>query len=223
MVNRIALCLSLLLIGVAARAEEGVWQSMGTQEGIALAFKDVPGSKVIAFRGDGVIDAPIATVAAVLLDQKRAPEWVDRLSGRKVIRIVNPTEYVELNHFKMPPLLNDREFVADAKMSLDPSARSFTVVFHSIEDAAVPENKFVRGSVDSVFVMTSLDNGRRTRMQAEMHADPKGALPKFLVNFFQRSWPFDAFQSIRRQVAKKDIQRPVEFAAVLAQVEELAR
>jgi hypothetical protein len=35
--------------------------------------------------------------------------------------------------------------------------------------------------------------------------DPRGSVPKFLVNMVQKSWPHKTITSLRKQVAKPDI------------------
>jgi hypothetical protein len=45
--------------------------------------------------------------------------------------------------------------------------------------------------------------------------DPKGFIPSWIVNFFQKSWPLHTFEAIRIQAAKPDISMPDEFRDVL--------
>jgi hypothetical protein len=218
---RLGLC--LLLVSAAAWAEDGAWEQTSSTSGIVIYRKIVPGSAVIAFKGDGVIDAPLVKVATVMLDDARASEWVDSLVESRVVRVLNLFEFIEYNHIGMPVLTSDREFVTDVKMTLDPNAKSFTMTYRSVDDPAVPM-KNVRGDMMlSVFTVTSIENGTKTRLQAELHADPKGWLPKFLVNFFQKDWPRGTFEGIRKQAAKTDIKRPAEFIELLSRVEKLTQ
>ena len=50
---------------------------------------------------------------------------------------------------------------------------------------------------------------------AELDCDPKGAIPAWVVNLFQKSWPRNTLEGIRRQVAKPDITMPEAFKATL--------
>ena len=215
--------LLLLIAGVSGAEEPGTWELVGTKDGITVYRKDVPGSALVAFKGDGVVNAPLIKVVTILLDDDRAQEWVDSLVESKVVRVINPLEYIELNHIGMPPLFKDRDFVNDVRMTVDEAAHSFTMVYRSVDDPAMPPNpKYVRGDMMySRFVMTSIEHGTKTRIEAELHADPKGMVPKFLVNFFQKDWPRQTFEGVRRQAAKDDIKRPATFADVLGQVERV--
>jgi hypothetical protein len=52
---------------------------------------------------------------------------------------------------------------------------------------------------------------------AEVLADPKGSVAKWIVNLFQKSWPRKTIASLRRQVAKKDIVDQPRLKELLAQ------
>ena len=81
----------------------------------------------------------------------------------------------------------------------------------------MPETDCVRGQLDrSAYTMTSIDGGKRTHLIVEIHADPKGSVPKWLVNLFQKAWPRNTIEGIMRQVAKPDVH---EHAGVKAMLE----
>jgi hypothetical protein len=55
------------------------------------------------------------------------------------------------------------------------------------------------------FVLTSIDEGKKTRVLAELLCDPKGSVAKWIVNMFQKDWPHKTLESLRGQVKKPDI------------------
>ncbi|MBI3541956.1 MAG: hypothetical protein HY075_01595, partial [Deltaproteobacteria bacterium] len=64
-------------VASAATAPEPSWEKIkDTDDGIVVFSREVPGSSVMAFKGNGVVDAPIAKVASALFDPARAKEWV---------------------------------------------------------------------------------------------------------------------------------------------------
>jgi hypothetical protein len=67
-----------------------------------------------------------------------------------------------------------------------------------------------------MFKATSLEKDRRTELTAELQCDPKGAIPAWLANLFQKNWPQNTFQALRKQAGKPDIVMPAEFTDVLA-------
>ena len=63
----------------------------------------------------------------------------------------------------------------------------------------------VRGSLTSTFVLTATADGKATRVNGEVHCDPRGSLPNFVVNLVQKDWPRNTLGALRAQVAKPDI------------------
>lgn len=59
--------------------------------------------------------------------------------------------------------------------------------------------------MNSNYTLTSLTNREKTRVSVEIQADPMGLIPKWIANFFQRSWPRKTLEGIRNQVAKADV------------------
>jgi len=175
----------------------------------------VPGSGIVAVKGEGAVVAPVWKVAAVL-DTRRAAEWVESLKESRVVRHLGTDSYIEYNHLHLPLIINDREFVSEVRIDVDASERSVTLVYRPAENGDVPPSHYVRGQIRSgAFRARSLGEGRGTDLSAEIDCDPKGALPSWLVNVFQKSWPRNTFDGIRRQVAKPDVSMPEEFRSLI--------
>jgi hypothetical protein len=115
--------------------------------------------------------------------------------------------------------MKDRDFVSQVTMRMDVSTHAFTIAYGAIQDnTGAPKTDYVRGEINSSrFVISPVDGGQRTRLVAEVHCDPKGSIPKWIVNIFQRSWPLDTFYGLRRQVAKADLREPPPFLKVFFQ------
>lgn len=183
------------------------WELTSSGDGITTYKRDVPGSDIIALRGVGTIAAPIARVASVLLDYTRATEWVDDLELVRVIRWLGPAEFIEYDRLGTPPIImKDRDFVCRGKLSLDVREQSLVMTVEPTTDpAAPPYGRYVRGELRGFWKLKAIDGGKHTLIVAEMHGDPKGGVPKWLVNLFQRGWARSTVESLRKQVAKPDI------------------
>jgi hypothetical protein len=192
------------------------WTLMSRRDGVEIYRREMPGSPLVVFKGEGTIDAPVWKIASILLDTKRAPEWADSLKESRVAKRLGATEYEEYNHLGMPLILKDRDFLSDVVIQISNEQKAFSLVYKPADDRDVPRTHFVRGKIEyGVFEVTSLEPGRRSKLRAEIQADPKGALPAWVVNFFQKGWPLNTFQGIRTQAAKPDIAMPPEFKDVL--------
>lgn len=205
-----------LFFGAAGRADAQDWKLVGNQHGIEIYRRDVPGSAVVAFKGQGTIEAPLWKVASILLDTRRAPEWADSLKESRVVKRLGLYAYIEYNHVGMPFILRDRDFVSEVSIEVNADARTFALIYKPTDERIPPVTHFVRGEIRSgVFLVRSLAPGRST-LTAEIQCDPKGAIPTWIANVFQRSWPVKTFEGIRLQAAKETTAMPEEFKDVLA-------
>jgi hypothetical protein len=192
------------------------WETLRRDDGIVVQRKDVPGSPFVAFRGEGDINAPLLLVGSVLVDVSRSREWVDSVVESRVLRRLSETEYVTYSHIGTPWPLSDREFVTDVVLEVDAATKKLTIKLRSVGDPAAPRTGYVRGQLtDSSWVLTSIDGGARTHVAAEIHADPKGDVPAWIVNMFQKNWGYNTLMSLRKQVAKRDIAVHPRLKAVL--------
>jgi len=190
------------------------WEMFDEEDGIRMYRRDVPGSSIVALRGEGFVEAPIARVASVLADRKRSVEWIDRLVKTKVLRQISETESINWNHIKTPTPLKDRDFVFKSTITTDPSRKKVLFSYWSVTDPLAPEtDDYVRGSFKAgkfELTMATRTNkdGTKTRgtiVNAEVEVDPAGSVPTFIVNMVQKSWPHKTLTALRKQVAKPDI------------------
>lgn len=195
---------------VAHKDSDFHWQKSCETDGLTIYWSKVEGSQVIAFKGDGIVDEPIEKVASVIVDTTRGTEWIDSLVASKVVRNLNPTEFIEYDHVGIPfpfdTVMSDRDFVSHVTTDYDPQTRWLTVSYLPAEDDQAPVlKKYTRGVMTCVFKLVPMSMPGQTYLDAEVHCDPKGGVPKWLVNFFQQGWPETTFQNLRREVKKPDI------------------
>jgi hypothetical protein len=205
------------LTGIAhadAPAQAPKWELFDEEDGIQMYRHDVAGSSIVALRGEGFIEAPITRVASVIVDRKRSTEWIDRLVKTKLLRQISDTEAIEWNHIKTPTPLKDRDFVFKTLINTDPAKKKVIFSYYSVTDPLAPEtDDYVRGSFKAgKFELTMATrrnkDGSKTHgtiVNAEVEVDPRGSVPKFIVNMVQKSWPHTTLMALRKQVAKPDI------------------
>jgi len=182
------------------------WEKFDEEDGISVYRRDVPGSDIVALRGEGVVAAPILRVGSVLTDISRATEWIDSLEEAKLVRKISDTEYIKWDHIGTPFVLADRDFVFNVKLEFKAKEKQMIVRLKSVEDPAAPKTDYVRGHmIYGMYVLTSIEGGKKTRILTEMLCDPKGSVAKWMVNLFQKSWPYNTITALRKQVQKPDI------------------
>jgi hypothetical protein len=178
------------------------WEKLNSKNGIDTYRREVPGSPILAIRGEATVDGSLVHVASVLMDTTRLPEWMDRVVEARRIAVPDPLHYVEYERASVPFPLTDRDFVVESWVEFDRAKRQVVLRARSTQHPAAPVGKLVRGEViSSVFTLAAID-AQHTHLIAEVQTDPKGNIPKWAVNLAQKSWAQDTITGLRRQVAK---------------------
>lgn len=212
----VAVVVLIVPLAPSASAQGEKWELVSSKDDIVSYRREVAGSPVIAIRGEAVVDAPIARVASVLLDTARLPQWMDRLAEARRIRTQGERHYVQYSRANVPFPLTDRDFVVETWVETNAAKKQLLLKAHSVVDPSAPVNSLVRGEVlSSTFTLTPLDHGQRTRVVTEVHTDPKGSIPKWLVNLTQKSWAHTTIMGLRAQVRKANVSEDPEVKAWL--------
>ena len=116
----------------------------------------------------------------------------------------------------MPFLMNERDFVSKITIRVDLPKKEMVFHYRSSDDHPAPRTDYIRGEViDMTFILNSIDNDRSTRIDAAFLCDPKGWIPRWLVNFFLEDWPKRTFRNLRKEVLKSDLSIDTRFSKLL--------
>jgi hypothetical protein len=195
--------LALLLSGGGANAAD--WEQINEDEGIRVFRKDIPNSDLVAFMGTTVMEQPLERIVAVLANNDRRIEWVDRLYISTVLERTSDFDYIVYQAFGLPAILSNRDYVYHGRATRNAETGVVTLEMSSVEHRDAPETVGVRAHlINSRYRLEPLDAGH-TRVTVEIHTDPKGWIPTWLVNLIQKSWPLKTLSSMRAQAAKPDV------------------
>lgn len=206
--HRVYLTLAISLLAAAplkAHGDERPWEPVTSKQGITVERRKVDGSKLLEFRGKGVIDAPIAAVLAIFHDVDRATEWMDSCNGSRMVADVAEYEKVVYNRTHAPWPISDRDAVLRNVLTFDENRREVRLEFATVEDARAPRVKgvvrmpFLRGH----WYLWPEADGRSTRVEYQVHADPGGLLPTWMVNYASRDIPLKTIAGLRAQLKRR--------------------
>ena len=96
----------------------------------------------------------------------------------------------------------------------DRQNRVFTTMIESVEHPKKPvQDCCVRGQAFGTFYrFEALPGQNKTRLEVEVHTDPKGSLPSWLVNLVQKSWPRDTLMGLLKEAQKPEITPDPKYA-----------
>jgi hypothetical protein len=177
------------LVALPALADPAGWQKVderGGPDGHTLYRRQLPGSRVAAFRLEGSVDVPIARVLEARQAGEDAPASDDDGPQRRLLRREGD---VILTYTFMPlPLLADRDLVLRQEHSQDPATGIHRFVWHTIEGEGPPPPEGVVRIQRSEGMWEFTPQGdARTRLVLESLTDVGGSLPAWVVNSFYPS------------------------------------
>jgi hypothetical protein len=205
-IGRRSLFAGAALLLVSGRAAAGAWEKIDDEDGIKVFRKEVPDSPLVAFRGEGMIAAPLEKLLWVLADNAHRTDWVDRLKKSVILSTTGDYDYVLYQHFSLPFPISDRDYVYRGRATRDKHG-VVTLDLSSVTHPKAPPTVGVRANlIGSRYVLTP-KGPDKTYVVVEVHTDPKGAIPTWLVNLIQKSWPMKTLKGLRAQVKKPFVKR----------------
>jgi hypothetical protein len=192
------------------------WELVSKSDEVTLYRKEVPGSSVLAYKAEGKIEAPLAKIMSVVRDTARLPEWTYRVKHAEILEETSPNERIEYIQGSAPWPVKNRDVVVKRTFTYAAAEQLIRMCMESIEDARRPEaSERVRAHIyPSCFVFKP--ERLTTRIEAELHGDPKGSIPKWIVNMIQKRAPGVSLRNLKKRVATPGIADDAQTLKMLA-------
>lgn len=174
------------------------WKEISHKEGIRCYSAKVKGKKIYALKGDIEINAPMEVISTFFYDTSKKKLWIAKLKDIKTIRRPSKFELVEHYTVETPFFLANRDFVYKGKITVNDDKTVLKVDLKSVIDSKAPVRKgIVRGEL--IFANYTVEKimENKVKLTVTVLVDPKGSIPKWVVNLFQKSWPYKTLSRIR--------------------------
>ncbi|RZA24401.1 MAG: hypothetical protein EOP10_10000 [Proteobacteria bacterium] len=203
-------------------AKDG-WEFVSEGNGIKVFLKNYPNSDIKGVAGETLVDASVGKILWILIDHPHKPEWINRFKEAHTIEEIPPSSNIQYSAFELPFPVSDRDFVFRNDFSVDKTIKGVVIDVKSVVDKRQPEKSgTVRGEiVRGKYIL--IPQGDKTLIQAEYLADPKGSVPAWLINFFQKEWPYKTLDAMRKQLAKPYVKEWDVYTKVLKPELEAAK
>ncbi|MDZ5601881.1 START domain-containing protein [Pseudomonas sp. RP23018S] len=198
-IKRIALlCGVSALLSPLAHADN--WQVAKDEEGVKVSLSEVAGSKYKAYKGETLIKAPLAKVAAVQEDVAGACAWIHECKSQKLLKHEGDLTWT-YTQFNTPVMVTPR----DSVLRITTSTGADGSITRKIEEdpAYLPEEKgFVRVTKVEGF-WKLVPQGDNTWVTYQVHTEPGGSVPSWLANKFVVDAPFNTLKHLRERVEQR--------------------
>jgi hypothetical protein len=185
------------------------WEKIQERDGISVFKSDNPDSPLVGFKGDMVVEASAEKIFGILIDEEHVKEWVKDIKFSKLLENFGPFEGILHEEYHLPWPIKDRDFVFHAGVFRDKEGIVHVTV-KSVDKPKVPTTSAIRGEIEGEYRITPLDKNK-CRLEVEVLSDPKGAIPKWVVNLYQKSWPHETLLAIVGELSKpyaKEVKLP---------------
>lgn len=190
----------------AAAQEE--WSLDKNSGSIEVYTRSVPGSNIKEVRATTEIDAAPEKVFAVLLDSDKFVEFMPYIvEVRTVAR--DSADIWYLYQRISPPLASERDYTLRHQKIVDTQHGYYELKWEAANShGPAARNGVVRvNTCTGAYILDSLGNGTRTRLTYQLHTDPEGSLPKWIVNFANSTSVPALLQAIANRVANPSYHR----------------
>jgi len=155
----------------------------------------------LSYRAVGIVELPLADVAAVLVDIPRQREWVNHLAESRILEGDPLTRSVIYSRYSLPWPAKDRDVVIESLVTEDPIAGEVCVQFWNTTSAAAPQRSDCQRVPLSKGSFTLKDTGHDSVLVSyTISLDPGGWLPDWIVRLFVRDAPATTLRAFKAQV-----------------------
>ncbi|MDD0853033.1 START domain-containing protein [Halobacteriovorax sp. GB3] len=176
------------------------WTLIYEKEGITVSEHKPKNRDLVVFKAEGVLKAPLRPILSNLREVEKSTEWTPKLKEKSTLLDVSDVEAITYNDNDLPWPVKDRDMVLTNKLYLDKEEAYLIVETHSVDFPSMPARPDrVRATIDYGTMAFRPLQEDRTWVQLIILVDPKGAIPKWLVNILQRSMPFDFLKALEKR------------------------
>lgn len=196
------LALMILAAAPARSAPESPWSLVRERDGIVVHTRPVEGSGIQEFRGVALVSASVEAIRAVLRDVDRFEEWFPDTSEARLLAREGDVAYQYLVR-DAPWPVSDRDTVFRSETRLDPSTGRVSIRLTVAPDRhpLQPERVRVRRA-EGLWLLEPVAP-ERTRVTFQLHLEPGGGVPQWLINAQVVDTPFEALANLRTVVGRR--------------------
>ncbi len=199
------------------------WEQISEGNNLSVYVFENDGS-IYTFQAIGTLRAPIDKLLAVLRDVESAPRWNPDIKYKITLKNISDVEAItyNLNEFSWP--VSNRDFVLHNLLSLDRENRFLMVrvkstTFHSHP----PFGDNVRGDVRFATLYLRPAKDSSTDVRLLVNVDPRGSIPKWLVNWIQEQWPRNYLVSLEQEANRTTLELNPGIRSLLKQLDVLLK
>ncbi|TNE99936.1 MAG: hypothetical protein EP326_07250 [Deltaproteobacteria bacterium] len=211
-----------LLFSLTLSAADTYWTKIEDKNGLKLFSGPKSDTGIYPFKAIFTVKHELEDVVMVLADTSKKTQWVPRMSKSETLEQKSADNRVEYGVVNMPWPLKDRDAIVRILTTVDKTRTHVRLNIQSDMDEQIINKSNIRAKVyPSLVDIYYLPETKETLMEIETFVDPKGAIPKWIVNFFQKIEAKRMARQMKRQL-DKNLYSKEQLAEVARVLKELS-
>jgi hypothetical protein len=197
----VSLCLLLVSIGASEITAQSDWTLRKNADGIACYTKPQEGLDLDQFKGVGIVNARLETIASIFRDVPSYTQWMFNCREIKTLKDMGNDNLIVYYVNRSPWPVADRDAVVKTRVYQDHKNASGVVVIESTNyNYPSPSGRVRMPYLKALFILQYVDR-EHTRVIFDIKANPGGNIPATLVNAFTKDHPYHTIQGLRKMAA----------------------
>ena len=197
--------LVFIILALATLATASEWTLVKEAEEIRVYTTPVEGSDFLAYRGETVVEASAASIVAVLYDTPNCVSWLHECSFGLTLEEVSFEENYIFEQYDLTFPVSDRGVILHATLVWSEGSAIVSIEENNAycEQNSNPRCAQVR-ALDltpitrsrGAYTLTRIDENR-TSVVWQVHAEPGGQIPTWIVNMLVVDMPYYSLLNLR--------------------------
>jgi len=191
-----------LILGLQLQADSE-WELIREEDDIKVYSHHSPNTVVETVKGVVIISASLDKLMKVFEDIRKCPSWMYRCRSAETLQQINIVERIDYLVIDLPWPAWDRDVIIHSLFQQDRNTNDIEIKFRSSSKrmAGKPGIVRVEDMKGAMRFVPQKDGG--IQFTYEISVDPRGKIPKWIVNAMAIDFPFYTLKKVRELAEKQ--------------------
>jgi hypothetical protein len=175
------------------------WKESKNKCGVKVSLKEVIGSPIKAFLVEGVVKATPEKVVKALMDFSSFTKWHYGVIESKELKKISENKSLAYMKLDFPWPVKNRDSIATSEIVK--VGNNTKIIIERFPDNKMKTKNIRVSKTDGFWLVKSHKEG--SYVSQELHAEPGGSIPDWVVNMLLSKSPYQTFKGLREYLGKE--------------------
>lgn len=190
------------ILNINAQAD---WELKKDKDGIKVYLREVEGSDIQEYKAEAILEGKVSSFIAVMKDVNSYPELYEHAKEVKLIN-ENDTFHVHYIATNTPWPVKDRDAVYSSTYRQYYDTKLVRIDMKIEEGYMEPNDDYVRMEKATGYWLFFQIEPNRVEVTYQMHAEPGGNIPDWVINMFLVDTPFEDMKMLQERAQLEQYQ-----------------